>query len=302
MSNSGRTIWRSFAALAFTLIFTGSMGRAQTMRPQQRLSRALKSGNIIDVWTALREVAPNAVANSGVTDAAQSDNASDKDCRDDRHCPKIITIDPPGSVLTILVAINDDGVIAGNYVDSAGTVRMFLREKDSTYVAVDPPGIGTGPGSGGIIWSINHKGDVTGSFGDQAGVTHAYLRTHDGKYTQIDVEGAGPLCCTLGLNINEEDEIAGEYVDTSLVAHGYVRRRNGTVEEFSQPGAGGTGCSSHACGTVLATTDGFNSEGDVAGGYYDNSNASHGLLRFRGGDIVVFDADGAGSGPIVGTF
>jgi hypothetical protein len=140
--------------------------------------------------------------------------------------------------------------------------------------------------------SINDAGSVTGTLTDQAGVAHAYLRTRDGKYTQIDVEGAGPLCCTLGLNINEEDAVAGEYVDNANLFHGYVRFSDGTVERFSVPGAGGTGFQQ---GTLTAGTDGLNRNGDIAGGYFDDANVLHGLLRFRDGAIAFFDVDGAGT-------
>jgi hypothetical protein len=217
---------------------------------------------------------------------------------EDLKSSRITTIDYPGAVATLLVAINNEGVIIGYYADSVGTTRSFLREPDGTFVLVDPPGAGIGPGFGAIIWSINDAGSVTGTFTDQGGVVHAYLRTRDGKYTQIDVEGAGPLCCTLGLNINEEDAIAGEYVDSANLYHEYLRSSDGTVERFSVAGAGGTGFQK---GTLTATVDGLNRTGDIAGEYFDDLNVQHGLLRFRDGRIAFFDVDGAGTGSGHGT-
>jgi len=280
-------------ALLSVLVCASSLARTQTMTAEQRLLRSMKSANPAGVFAALGELAHKSVGN-----AVAPDSASQTEDTDDRHHPKIVTIDYPGALLTLLVAINDEGEIIGYYVNSAGGVSSFLREPDGTYVAIDPPGAGVGPGMGTIIWSLNNRGSVAGTVVDQSGAAHAYLRTHDGKYAQIDVEGAGPLCCTLGLNINEEDDVAGEYVDSANLFHGYLRFVDGKIERFSAKGAGGTGPQQ---GTLTAGTDGLNRKGDIAGGYFDDANILHGVLRFRDGRIAVFDVEGAGTGSGQGT-
>jgi hypothetical protein len=294
--SSCRTTGQSLALLSI-LICASSLARTQTMTAEQRLLRSMKSANQAAVFAALDELAHKAIGNAGAAPALVPDSPSQTEEREGPR-PKIVTIDYPGAPLTLLVAINDGGEIIGYYVNNSGGVSSFLREPDGTYVAIDPPGAGAGPGFGTIIWSINNRGSVSGTFVDQVGAAHAYLRTHDGKYTQIDVEGAGPLCCTLGLNINEEDAIAGEYVDSANLYHGYLRLIDGKVEEFSVAGAGGTGFQK---GTFTANVDGLNWNGDVAGGYFDNANVEHGLLRFRDGRITLFDIHGAGTGSGQGT-
>jgi hypothetical protein len=292
--SSYRITAQSLIALLSIFICASSLAQTQTVTAEQRLLRSMKSGDQAGVFAALGELAHRAVENAGAAPAMAPDSASKAADNEDRRASKIVTIDYPGALLTFLVAINDEGEIIGYYVDSDGLVKSFLREPDGTYVAVDPPGTTFGT----IIWSINNRGSVTGTFTDQSGVIHAYLRTHDGKYTQIDVEGAGPLCCTLGLNISEEDAVAGEYVDSANLFHGYLRFVDGKVERFSAKGAGGTGPQQ---GTLTAGTDGLNRKGDIAGGYFDEANVLHGLLRFRDGRIAFFDVDGAGTGSGQGT-
>jgi hypothetical protein len=290
MANTGQ----SLIALLSIFICASSLARTQTITAEQRLLRSMKSGNQAGVFAALGELAHRAIENAGAGPVVTPDSAAQTQDSGDRRHPKIVTIDYPGALLTLLVAINDEGEIIGYYLDSDGLTKSFLREPNGTYVAVDPPGAAFGT----IIWSINNRGSVTGTFTDQSGVIHAYLRTREGKYTQIDVEGAGALCCTLGLNINEEDAIAGVYVDSANISHGYLRLSDGAVERFSVTGAGGTGPQQ---GTFTAGTDGLNRKGDIAGGYFDDANLLHGLLRFRDGRIALFDIHGAGTGSGQGT-
>jgi hypothetical protein len=121
-------------------------------------------------------------------------------------------------------------------------------------------------------------------------------------FTVFDVAGAGPSCCTWAVNINDEGTIAGDYLDSASVSHGYLRFNDGSIETFSFPGAGGTGCGFGTfCGTGVASTDGLNRKGDVAGGYIDSANTQRGLIRHHDGSFVVFDVAGAGTGRYKGT-
>ncbi len=298
MTKSSKTIWRRILAGVLALVSTGSIIRAQNVSIAGRLARAMKSGNAKEVFSALHDLGQSANDHRAAAAVRPGEIMPKLNCSSDGHCPQIVTIDYPGAVLTLLSAINDAGEIIGYYLDTANTVRSFIREPDGTYIKVEPPGAGTGPGAGTIIWSINEQGDVAGTFSNSPTSGHAYLRTHQGKYTQIDAGAPGDV--TVGLDVNAEDTVAGQYIGSAGLARGYLRFRDGTVESFSVPGAGGTGCSNHYCGTVLSPTDGLNSEDDVSGAYLDDANVWHGLLRYRGGNTVIFDAEGTGTGPLEG--
>lgn len=299
MTQLSRTIRQGTLAIALALLSTVPILPAQNLNVTERLAKAVKSGNTKDVFSTLHDLGQNAKRHSAAVRDRRGQTTPESKCSSGGHCPQIVTIDYPGAVLTLLSAINDAGEIIGYYLDTANTVRSFIREPDGTYVTVEPQGAGTGPGTGTIIWSINEQGDVTGGFADSPTSGHAYVRTRQGKYTQIDVGAPGDI--TVGLDINAEDTVAGQYIDSAGLARGYLRFRNGTVETFSVPGAGGTGCSDHSCGTVVTTIDGLNPENDVVGGYFDDANVLHGLLRYRGGNIVVFDVDNVGAFPLQGT-
>jgi hypothetical protein len=74
-----------------------------------------------------------------------------------------------------------------------------------------------------------------------------------------------------------------------------VRARGGTIETIDAPGAG----KSAGQGTIAY---GLNSEGEIAGYYFDASTVTHGFLRAHDGTFVTFDVAGGGTGIYQGTF
>src|SRR5262249_12149901 len=101
-------------------------------------------------------------------------------------------------------------------------------------------------------------------------------------------------------NINTGRLIAGYWTDPSNVYHGFLRVPdvNGTIIKFDVIGAG-TGAGQ---GTAIGTVDNLNSAGDISGNSIDANNVYHGYVRrFYDGNITVFDAPGAGTGPNQGT-
>jgi uncharacterized membrane protein len=79
-------------------------------------------------------------------------------------------IEVPGSSLTRVGGINDEGEIVGSYDDDTGT-HGFFRDTDGTFTTLDFPGA-TGTGAGGI----NNDGDIVGGYTDATG-NHAFLAT-----------------------------------------------------------------------------------------------------------------------------
>jgi len=120
----------------------------------------------------------------------------------------IKTFDLPGRFPNELVASNDLGDIAGNFVNSANTVSGFIwRVGTKKYERIDYPGA-----AWTWIHDINNRGDLIGLFyGDGF---HAFLR-HDGVFSIIDFPGVapgpngGPGTSVNGINNN--GDVVGTY-------------------------------------------------------------------------------------------
>jgi hypothetical protein len=210
--------------------------------------------------------------------------------------PRIITIDIEGSSIVQPVSINDMGTISGTcFLDAIQMQKGFIREPDGRLTTFTPPGSGIGA----FAWSINGAGEITGDYADQNGVVHGFLRSREGRFTTFDPPGAGTIPFVTGTasqNINSSGETAGTYGDNASVFHGFVRFPDGVFETFDVPGAG-TGPNQ---GTFTASSDGLNSEGDLAGWFVDDANVYHSYVRFRDGTIITFNVSGSGTAAFQG--
>lgn len=79
------------------------------------------------------------------------------------------TIDFPGAKLTVLQSINNGGVIAGLYNDSADKEHGFLLCK-GVYMTIEPPNA-----RNNAIYAINDIGTIVGYYTDASGVDHGYV-------------------------------------------------------------------------------------------------------------------------------
>lgn len=200
-------------------------------------------------------------------------------------------------------AINDLGVITGEFYDANGVGHGFLRSPDGKFTTFDVPraaGYGTTP------LALNLEGAVAGRYTDSNFSFHAFLRTPDGKFkTWI-----GPDACTGNgsegcygsgaSSINVFGIVVGGYEDNSgnFVHHDLVRSLDGKLKIFDAPGAGtgsyqGTGCPGCQAG--------FNQWGVIAGTYIDGNSVQHGFVRRPDGKFTSFDAPGAGTAAGQGT-
>ena len=219
---------------------------------------------------------------------------------------QIITFDPPGSILTLAMAINAAGTITGVYLDANNVGHGFLRAPDGTFTQIDVPGAGTRAGQGTQAESINPTGATAGFWVDASYAVHGFLRTPSGIIAKFDVPGAGTGASqgTYAYNINPAGEIGGVYLDENSVFHGFLRAPDGNITTFDVPGRAGTGAGQ---GTDTATVDALNAEGALAGAYVDEGDilngtqVFHGYVRAANGNIIKFDVPGAGSGPGQGT-
>ena len=147
----------------------------------------------------------------------------------------ITSFDYPGTGnLTLPQKINERGDIVGEYIDSSGVVRGFVRFSDGSFSApiVDPNDtVGFTEGRG-----INNPRTVVGDYVISDGTVHSFLLSGD-TFTEYDVPGAVQ---TNLLGINEPGDLAGAFdPDGSGVFQAFIDR-GGTITVYSVPGAAGT--------------------------------------------------------------
>lgn len=233
----------------------------------------------------------------------------------------ITTFDPEGSTGTSVAAINQAGVIAGNFTDAIGQ-HGFLREPDGAITTFDPPG-----GSGTSVLAMNSVGAIVGTYVDSNGNAQLFLRAATGTFTTIELPGG--IGFILGVAINAQDEITGTYfTNIDFTQAGFLRTSDGTVTTLSFQGGvvlptalndsgeiiGAAACIIvnfvQTCSGFLQTSTGavtlFNPSGStntgaiainpggvIAGSYTDANNATHGFLRTANGTIRTFDPPGS---------
>jgi hypothetical protein len=233
----------------------------------------------------------------------------------------ITTFDYPGTGnSTLPQKINERGDIVGEFIDSSGVVRGFVRFSDDSFSApiVDPNDtVGFTEGRG-----INNPGTVCGDYVGSDGNSHGFFLS-GGTFTDYDVPGAvstavlgisdpgdfagtfdpdgsgilqafvsvgGTLTSfsvpaaisTLAYEINNSKRlVVGYYIDGSGILHGYYRDANGALHFPIDP--------SGSVGTILF---GDNNRNWVVGRYADSSGVTHGLFFVPPDRFFTFDYPG----------
>jgi hypothetical protein len=233
----------------------------------------------------------------------------------------ITTFDYPGTGnLTLPQKINERGDIVGEFIDSIGVTRGFIRFSNGSFSApiVDPNDtVGFTEGRG-----INNPRTVCGDYVGSDGNSHGFFLS-GGTFTEYDVPGAlstavlgindpadfagtfdpgsgilqafisvgGTLTSfsvpaaisTLAYEINNSKQLTvGYYIDSSGILHGYYRDANGTLHFPIDP--------SGSVGTVLF---GDNNRNWVVGRYADSSGVTHGLFFVPPDNFFTFDYPGS---------
>jgi uncharacterized membrane protein len=92
------------------------------------------------------------------------------------HNGSFTLLDPPGSVYTLALGMNDDGDIVGSYCleanvcpSTANGMQGFLYTNGTFYTINYPNAVQNWP------TNINKAGTIVGSYYDQAGFGHSYL-------------------------------------------------------------------------------------------------------------------------------
>src|SRR5216110_3655402 len=146
----------------------------------------------------------------------------------------IVTFDYPGAGnSTLPQKINERGDIVGEFIDSNGVTRGFVRFSNGSFSApiVDPNDtVGFTEGRG-----INNSRTVVGDYAASDGNLHGFFLS-GGTFTEYDVPGA---VFTAVLAINNPADFAGTFVDGSGIQQAFVNV-GGTLTLFSIPGAAAT--------------------------------------------------------------
>jgi len=233
----------------------------------------------------------------------------------------ITTFDYPGAGnQTLPQKITERGDVVGEYVDSNGVARAFVRFSDGSFSdpIVDPnDAVGFTEGRG-----INNARLVNGDYVASDGFVHSFFLSN-GTFTEYDVpntvqtnllsvndagnftgafdpDGSGIFQAfvsiggiltswtvpgavgTLAYEINNSNQLAvGYYIDGSGVLHGYYRDANGTLHFPVDPS-----------GSVATVLFGLNSRNWVVGRYFDGS-VTHGFFFLAPNSFFTFDYPGS---------
>src|SRR6476660_682012 len=233
----------------------------------------------------------------------------------------ITTFDYPGAGNnTLPQKINERGDIVGEFIDSNGVARGFVRFSDGSFSApiVDPNDtVGFTEGRG-----INNPGTVCGDYATADGNNHGFFLS-GGTFTGFDIPGAvstdvfgindaadftgtvsfddvtqqafvsvgGTVTsfsvpaapATLAYQINNSKQlVVGYYIDSSGLLHGYYRDANGALHFPIDPS-----------GSVETILFGDNNRNWVVGRYVDASGVTHGLFFIPPNKFFTFDYPGS---------
>jgi uncharacterized membrane protein len=238
-----------------------------------------------------------------------------------------VSFDPPGSVFTWPLRINDHGAIVGYWFDG-NFYHGFLRAPNGATTTFDPPNSENTTPLG-----INDNGIVVGTYQTSLGnnsVAHGFIRDAKGNITTYDAPGSGGYTSIWG--INKAGTITGYYSDNSGRNHGFVQDAKGNFTSFDPPNSLDTTpaainddgtitgeyifsaiitCGNAEFGGFVRAPDGtiatfvvqnggigtaINAKNVVAGGSVDENCVVNGLVRAANGTLTVFNPPGF-SGP-----
>src|SRR6266511_3769238 len=234
----------------------------------------------------------------------------------------ITTFDYPGTGnLTLPQKINERGDVVGEFIDSNGVTRGFVRFSDGSFSdpIVDPNDtVGFTEGRG-----INNSRTVCGDYVISDGTLHSFFLSGS-TFTEYDVPGAvqtnllsindagdftggfdpdgsgvfqgfvnvaGTLtsfsvpdaASTFAYEMNNSQQlVVGYFIDGSGILHGYYRVANGALHFPIDP--------SGSTATILF---GLNDRNGVVGRYGDSSGATHGLFFVPPNNFFTFDYPGS---------
>ena len=223
---------------------------------------------------------------------------------------KFVDVKVKGALQTDSYAVNNAGVIAGDYIDSSNVQHGLILNK-AVVTKFD------GPSGSTLIaaYGINSSNAVVGWYANSSGVPTAFMYAN-GKLAAVAYPGAAS---TEANGINDNGWIVGTYVDTKGVQHGFywdtkkyhpitlkgafattawaINNKN-VITVFATLSSGIPADAYLLSGAKLTKVDvpgatgnaihGINSNGDLNYTIFDASNNRHGVL-FHAGVYTQFD-------------
>jgi hypothetical protein len=159
------------------------------------------------------------------------------------------------------VAINNSGVVVGNYVDTSYNSHGFTYQ-NAKLAPFDVPKAATTTPLG-----INDRGEIVGNYTDASGTTHGFLRTAAGAYKTIDPAGS----LATGLDAISPTGVA---VGVSVQSGGTIvfTYKNGVYKTIINGGS--------------AIPVGINAHGSVAG-YYEPPHQNETSFLYENGTATT---------------
>ena len=152
-------------------------------------------------------------------------------------------VDPPGSIASEALGLNDNGLIVGEYSVQTGTAPNISSFQ---YGFVDNQGVFTplapNPDSscGGYgpmcnaAWGVNNAGDVVGTYFTDDGAAHGFLYTNGNysTFTELNVPGAGS---TQAFGISNNGIVVGQAIESTSDIGFIYNISNNQYETFTLP-------------------------------------------------------------------
>src|SRR5215475_2984430 len=180
----------------------------------------------------------------------------------------ITTFDYPGTGnQTLPQKINERGDVVGEFVDSSGVARGFVRFSDGSFSdpIVDPnDDVGFTEGRG-----INNSRTVAGDYAISDGTLHSFFLSGS-TFTEYDVPGA--LQTNL-LSINDTGDFTGGFDPGNGIFQAFVGR-GGTLTSWLVPGSLSTFAYEINNSKQLTVGYYIDSSGVVLHGYYRDANGA----------------------------
>ena len=233
----------------------------------------------------------------------------------------------PTAQETDTYGINNAGIIAGDYVDSAGVQHGMLWSGVNVFSPIDRSDCPGTPSSTGIaFYGVNSAGVGAGWCSNANGVEIGFTYAK-GKFTDINIPGA---TMTNANGINDSGAVVGTYSDSSGVQHGFLLV-GGVLTKLDPPGTSSlntawginnagviTVFGVNSSGTYLSFTTAdngktytpfhtpgegstgtaiheINNNGDIVATQFDSSGNRHGVLYHAGVYYAYDDPNGVGS-------
>lgn len=207
-----------------------------------------------------------------------------------------VVFDVPGALATRALAVNDSGVVTGEYRDGSG-VHGFVRNPTGAITTFDAPDASLSYFGGGLVpAAINASGTVVGIVGERG-----FVRSANGSISTFDASGANDAY-TSPADISDTGIIVGSVTPPSECDSSDPYPVPCDQLSYSFSGAGGfemfrpPGVAIQSSGAT-----GVNASGAVAGDYTDGNAVHHGYIRDPDGSFVVVDNPNAAETPNKGT-